>query len=136
MPNCGNTHDNAGVKLDPEAFEKLVWTAYDALPEPIRSRVNNLELQIKEQPDPFELDLSGGGNADDLFGFYEGTPLPERAFGYDMTVPDVVYIYQRAHELECDTLDAMRAEVTRTLRHELAHHFGIDDDRLDALGAY
>jgi predicted Zn-dependent protease with MMP-like domain len=124
------------VKIDFESFEKLVWTAYDALPDAIRSRVENLELQIKEQPDPFEIDMAGGGDPADFFGFYEGTPLPERAFGYDMTVPDVIYIYKRAHEDECDTLDAMRAEITRTLKHELAHYFGIDDERLDELGAY
>jgi predicted Zn-dependent protease with MMP-like domain len=71
-----------------------------------------------------------------LFGFYDGTPLTDRAFGYDMTMPDVVYVYKRAHELECETPEQLRAEVERTLRHELAHHFGIDDDRLDELDAY
>jgi predicted Zn-dependent protease with MMP-like domain len=119
-----------------DAFEQLVWSAYDALPEAIRNRVENLEIEVKALPEAYELDLAGETDPEALFGFYDGVPLTERAFGYDMTVPDVIYIYQRAHELECADDDALRDEVTRTLKHELAHHFGIDDDRLDALGAY
>jgi predicted Zn-dependent protease with MMP-like domain len=117
-------------------FEKLVWAAFDALPEQIRSKIQNCEIEVKAQPDPYELDMAGEDDPTVLFGFYDGTPLPERAFGYDMTVPDVIYIYRRAHEIECDTPAQIRDEVTRTLKHELAHHFGIDDDRLDELDAY
>ena len=127
---------NRRMKVSSQQFEALVWEAFDALPEAIRSRVKNLDIAIKEAPDAFELDLSSTDDADDLLGYYDGTPLPERAFGYDMTVPDVIYIYQRAHELECETIESLRAEVARTLRHELTHHFGIDDDRLEELGAY
>lgn len=124
------------MKLSAKAFEEMVWAAYDGLPQSIRERVKNLEIAVKPRPDAYELDMAGAEDPDDLLGFYDGTPLTERAFGYDMTVPDVIYIYQNAHELECDTLEALRAEVAHTVRHELAHHFGIDDDRLEELGAY
>jgi predicted Zn-dependent protease with MMP-like domain len=124
------------MKLSGREFEEMVWAAYDALPASIRERVQNLEIAVKPHPDAYELDMADADDPHDLLGFYDGTPLTERAFGYDMTVPDVIYIYQKAHELECDTVDALRKEVTRTLRHELAHHFGLDDDRLEELGAY
>jgi predicted Zn-dependent protease with MMP-like domain len=124
------------MRISRQQFEALVWAAVDALPEAIRNRINNLEIEVQYRPAD---DLLAELQEDDpgaLFGWYEGTPLPERALGYDMTTPDVIYIYQRAHEEACEDMPALRAEVARTVQHELAHHFGIDDDRLDALGAY
>lgn len=113
-------------------FEQIVWDAVDALPEAIRGRINNLELQVEYAPSPEELE----DDDDMIFGLYEGTPLTERDGSYDMALPDLITIFQDAHEAESNTLDALKAEVARTVRHELAHHFGISDDRLDELGAY
>lgn len=124
------------LKLPRKQFEKIVWQAYDALPENIRSRIHNLEIIVETQPSPEDYTDNDIPDDEDLFGLYIGVPLTERAFGYDMTLPDQIIIFQRPHEDECDTLDALKTEVARTLRHEIAHHFGISDERLDELGAY
>jgi len=117
-------------------FEDMVQSAFDALPAQFRDKLRNVEIVVKDIPDAYELDLAEADHPDDLLGFYDGIPLTERSFGYDMTVPDVIYIYRRPHLLECDTIEQLREEAARTLRHEIAHYFGIDDERLDELGAY
>lgn len=117
-------------------FEDMVQSAFDALPAQFRDKLRNVEIVVKDIPDAYELDLAEADHPDDLLGFYDGIPLTERSFGYDMTVPDVIYIYRRPHLLECDTIEQVHEEAARTLRHEIAHYFGIDDDRLDELGAY
>lgn len=122
------------VRISRKDFEQMVWDAVDALPEHVRSRINNLEMQVEVAPAPE--DLEDMDDDETLFGLYEGTPLTERDGGYDMALPDLITIFQAAHEQECDTLDELRAEVARTVKHELAHHFGISDERLDELGAY
>lgn len=70
----------------------------------------------------------------ELFGFYEGTPDSERSTSYSLTVPDKITIYRGPHERECVTIDALRSEVRLTLIHELAHHIGINEQRVQELG--
>ncbi|HQV70770.1 MAG TPA: metallopeptidase family protein [Thermoflexales bacterium] len=120
------------MRISRREFEELVWAAMDALPEAITQRVQNVEVLVKYAPAQGQLE----GDEEDLFGFYEGIPLTERTTHYEMVAPDVITIFQRAHEAHCATLACLREEVSRTLRHELAHYFGIDDDRLEELGAY
>ncbi len=124
------------IRIRMRDFERLVREAFEELPAPIRARVQNLEIEVKSRPTPEELEEAGVEDPADLFGFYRGIPLPARGAYYDMTLPDLITIYRYAHELACDSLEELREEVRRTLRHELAHHFGIDDDRLEELGAY
>ena len=77
-----------------------------------------------------DLDPEGEG----LLGLYLGLPLPERGVEYAGELPDVIYIFRRPH-LELGLApDELREEVARTLIHEVAHYFGIDDDHLDEIG--
>jgi predicted Zn-dependent protease with MMP-like domain len=124
------------LNISLRSFEDIVHTSFDALPAHFREQLRNVEIIVKDVPDAYELDLADIDDPDDLLGFYDGIPLTERSFGYDMTVPDVIYIYRRAHLLDCETPEQLHEETARTLRHEIAHYFGIDDDRLDELGAY
>ena len=73
-----------------------------------------------------------GADGDDLFGLYVGTPLTER-LDYHMVLPDRILIFQGPHERAFPP-DQLEDEIRRTVAHEVAHYFGIDDDRLDALG--
>lgn len=124
------------LKISRERFERLVWEAVDELPEAIRSRISNLEIEVKAYPSEDDLEYAGVEDPLDLYGLYRGIPLTERTTHYDLVTPDLITIYQRAHEMDCNTLEELREEVRRTVRHEIAHHFGISDDRLDELGAY
>ena len=75
---------------------------------------------------------TGIENAMDLLGLYEGIPLTER-YGYDMVLPDKVTIFQKPIESICDTEEEVAEEISKTLIHEIAHHFGLDDEHLNQL---
>ena len=104
-------------------FEQHVRAALDSLPPHLAKAVRNLELVIEnEHPDD-----------PDLFGLYEGIPLPERGDEAGM-LPDRISIYRRPLEEEFPDPAELQEEIRITVLHELAHHFGIDEDRLDELG--
>jgi len=122
-----------------QAFEGLVREAVAELPEAFRERMSNVSIVVKDHPSAHDLDYAlevGEDDPEGLFGLYHGVPLPERDSQYDKVLPDLITIYQATHEWECDSFEELRAEVRITVRHEIAHHFGIDDDRLEELGAY
>lgn len=124
------------IKVTTEVFEQCVWDAVDALPAFVQSRMSNLEFEVRYQPTPQELGRHAAGEYGDLFGLYHGVPLTQRTTHYELVAPDLITIYQRAHERHCNTPAQLREQVAHTVRHEVAHHFGISDERLDELGAY
>jgi predicted Zn-dependent protease with MMP-like domain len=113
-------------------FRRLVQRAIDSLPPAFAEAVDNLAIVIQREPTAADRRAAGIGPGDDLFGLYLGTPLPERA-GALASLPDRIVIYQGPLERAFHPRD-IPAEVVRTVRHELAHYFGIDDGRLTALG--
>ena len=117
-------------------FERSVAEALDDLPPVFLERLENVEVVVEPYADQQTLRLAGVKNPMQLLGFYHGIPLTERSHGYTLVLPDKISIYQRPIEHVCHTPDAIRAQVRRTVLHELAHHFGISDDRLRELGVY
>ena len=106
-----------------EDFERAVEEALAAVPEDIVARVDNVFFVVEER------DPSGEG----LLGLYEGISLAERGADYAGVLPDRISIYIDGHlDLNLDP-DATLTEVRRTVWHELGHHLGIDDDRLEEL---
>ncbi len=124
------------TQLDRSSFEALVAEALDSLPDHFREKLDNVEVVVEPYADQQTLRLAGVKNPMQLLGFYHGVPLTERSHGYTLVLPDKISIYQRPIEYVCHTPDAIRAQVQRTVLHELAHHFGISDDRLRELGVY
>jgi predicted Zn-dependent protease with MMP-like domain len=115
--------------MTPTEFEQLVDEALHQLPDWVREAFDNIDVQISEEADA-ELDPDGEG----LLGLYLGVPLPERGVDYAFELPDVIHIFRKPHlELELPP-DELRAEVVKTLLHEIAHYFGIEDDYLDEIG--
>jgi len=117
-------------------FERLVVEALDDLPGVFREHLDNVEVVVEDWPDRHTLRLAGVHSPADLLGFYHGVPQIQRTSGYSLVLPDKISIYQGPIELRCRTVSQVRAMVNHVLRHELAHHFGIDDDRLQELGVY
>ncbi|MHB1130780.1 MAG: metallopeptidase family protein [Chloroflexota bacterium] len=115
-------------------FERLVAEALDSLPERFRRRLSNVDVVVEDEPTPEQQAASGVPADETLFGLYEGLPLTARTSGYSMVLPDKITIFRGPLERYCRTRREMRAEVRQTVMHELAHHFGIDDERLDDLG--
>ena len=117
-------------------FERSVAEALDALPQFFQDRMDNVEIVVEEWPDQETMRLAGVKHPAELLGFYHGVPLTERGLGYTLVLPDKISIYRRPILMRCRTWEEARATIHRVVRHELAHHFGIDDDRLRQLGAY
>ncbi len=113
------------------SFEQLVTEALDTLPEDLQSRMDNVEVVIEQEPPP-EVAAELTGN-EEVFGLYHGIPLTERSH-YDRALPDRISIYEGPLRRAARTEETIRSEVRRTVIHELAHHFGIDDERLEELG--
>ncbi len=112
------------VDISLDRFEELVAEALDEIPEALARRMDNVAV--------FVLD---GSPRSRLLGRYDGIPLTERDGGYDgMIVPDRITIFRRPILQVCATEAEVVEQVRITVVHEVAHHFGIDDDRLQELG--
>jgi predicted Zn-dependent protease with MMP-like domain len=123
-------------KFSPAEFEQLVAQALDDLPEDVRRHLQNIEVVVADWPTAAELRSVGLEPGQLLLGLYHGVPLTKRGAHYGMVLPDKVTLFQGPIEQICRTPEQVIRQVQRTVKHELAHHFGIDDDRLRELGAY
>ena len=112
------------VEVGQRAFEELVGDALDLIPDELASLMDNVAVFVEDRH-PYE---------PDLLGLYEGTPLTERGDYGGLVLPDRVTLYRLAICDVCDDLEDVVDEVAVTVVHELAHHFGIEDERLEELG--
>lgn len=117
-------------------FEQIVAEALDALPEAFRARLDNVEVVVEDWPDRATLRQAGLRHPAQLLGFYHGVPLTVRTHHYGLVLPDKISLYQRPIEMRSRGEAETRRLVEHVLRHEIAHHFGMDDDRLREIGAY
>ena len=108
-----------------ERFEELVGDALDLVPEELTRLIDNCVVLVEDE-----------APADDpeLLGLYDGIPITERDSSYVMAVPDRITIFRNPTLAMCESEDEVVEEVGITVVHEIAHHFGIDDDRLHELG--
>lgn len=113
------------LEMGEREFESLVGKAMDSIPEALLALIDNVAIFIEDEApedDP------------DLLGLYEGVPLTERGEHYFGALPDSVTIFRFPILRMCRTHEQVVDEVRVTVVHEVAHHFGIDDDRLHQLG--
>lgn len=113
------------IEVSDERFDELVDAAFAAIPEALTSRLDNVVLFIEDDAPADE---------PDLLGLYDGVPLTERDSMYGAVLPDRIFVYRRPTLQMCDSEDEVIREIGITVAHEIAHHFGIDDDRLHELG--
>ncbi len=111
------------IDVEPGRFEDMVVTALDGLPEDLGRLMRNVAVIVEHDPGP-----------PGLLGLYEGIPLTERTSDYAGVLPDRITIYRNPTLRVCDSEDDVIDEVATTVVHEIAHHFGIDDQRLHDLG--
>jgi len=114
-----------------EVFEELVADALDSLPEEIAAAMENVEVVVEDEPSRADLARLPRGHT--LLGLYHGIPLTNR-YGYGNTMPDKISIFRGPITRVARTREAIREQVQRTVIHEVAHHFGISDERLHELG--
>lgn len=118
--------------MTPEQFERIVDEALAALPAPFAQRIENVAVVVRPEPTAADLEEAGLAPGEELFGLYVGVPLTDR-HDYHMVLPDRILLFQGPHERHFER-DALVEEIQRTVVHEIAHYFGIDDDRLHELG--
>ncbi|MGC4034003.1 MAG: metallopeptidase family protein [Tepidisphaeraceae bacterium] len=122
------------VHVGKAEFGRLVEAALAELPEPFAAHLERVPIEVRDRP-TFEQLKSVGLDEDELLlGLYVGTSLPDESVLHDMEWPSVIYLFQDDLEEVCDTLDQLRREIRTTVLHEIGHHFGMDEDQLDALG--
>ncbi|WP_206051766.1 metallopeptidase family protein [Nocardioides ferulae] len=112
--------------VDSERFDALVDRALDQIPDELAALVRNVVVLVEEEPPE--------GEPDDLLGLYDGVALTHRDSTQPVVLPDRIFIFRGPLLDMCSTEEELVEEVRITVVHEIAHHFGIDDDRLHELG--
>lgn len=115
-------------------FIRVVRRALRDVPPPFRERLREIDIVVKRRPSPGDLADAGLPRGESMYGFYRGVPLTERDSGYNLVPPDVIDVYQEPLEEDFPDVEELMREIRATVLHELAHFFGIDDDRLEELG--
>ena len=111
--------------MSPQRFDELVSDALDLIPEGLAKAMDNVVVLVSDR----------NAEEPDLLGLYEGIALTERDSWYSAgSLPDTITIYRGALLDTCDAESEVVEEVAITVIHEIAHHFGIDDERLHELG--
>ena len=116
-------HNGLVMDVEPGRFEEMVITALDGLPDELGHLMRNVAVTVEHAPGP-----------PGLLGLYEGIPLTSRTTQYAGVLPDRITIYRQEICAICHTEQEVADQVRRTVIHEVAHHFGIDDNRLSELG--
>ncbi len=112
------------IDVHPERFSELVAEALDGIPSRLGAVMSNVAVVVDDDSPP-----------GDLFGVYQGIPLTERNdYGGGMVMPDTITIFRRTICSSCDTDEEVVAQVRTTVLHEVGHHFGLGDGRLEELG--
>jgi predicted Zn-dependent protease with MMP-like domain len=114
--------------MNRELFEELVAKAIDGLPEEFRAGLENVDVVVQDYPSKRQLARIGRGMT--LLGLYEGVPQTKRTQGYGMVLPDKIVIFQKPIQETCRSEAEVEAEIGRVVRHEIAHHFGLDEGEL------
>jgi len=133
-------HEAARVRRRPASaaprhvrFETLVDRALAGIPAPFRAALGEVAIVIDDEPTPEQLHENGLDADETLYGLYEGTPATE--WGADwVPAPNKITLFRLPLEEDFPDPSELEEEVRQTVLHELAHHLGIDDDRLDELG--
>ena len=115
-------------------FEAAVQQALERIPDEFHAALSNVAIVVEPWPDPQEMADIYSDPDEVVYGLYRGTPLPERGADHANTLPDMIVLYQGPLEQDFPDTDELIREIEITVVHEIAHYFGIDEDRLAELG--
>ena len=121
--------------MEREDFEALVTEALDSLPDEFAEALVNVDVVVEDEPSLQDLQAGRVQHGYTLFGLYHGIPLTKRGINYDRVLPDRISIYRGpiVRAMRGDP-DRIRAQVRKTVMHEIGHYFGIGEERLHELG--
>jgi len=114
-------------------FEQLVAEAIELIPARFRREMKNIAVVVEDEPGEELLEEMEIEPPDSLYGLYQGTPLPERTWGYGNTLPDRVTLFKTVIEEDCETEDDVRGCIAETLIHEVGHYFGLSEEEIEEI---
>lgn len=134
--------DGPADEVFDEVFDDIVRQAINGLPPWVHAVLDEVDVIVQDEPGPEAEALIDDPAADaseamgptDILGLYSGTPLTDRSVTAAGELSDVIYIYRNAHRALALADSALADEVARTLIHEIAHHFGFDEDEVEEAG--
>ena len=115
-------------------FNRLVREAVQSLPPQLLERLDNVAIHVRGRATPAELRAAGVRPGHTLFGLYRGIPLTRRGGGYHLVPPDTITIYQEPLERRYPDPERLVRQIRKTVLHELAHYFGMDEEHLARIG--
>jgi len=130
------TKDEPRTPIDRATFEQLVARALEELPAWVQTMLDNVEVTVAEAPSVAQRRRMGLRPGETLLGLYEGVPQTQRGTHYGLVLPDKITLFRLPILAACRTSAEIPDRVRKVVLHELAHHFGIDDERLRELGTY
>jgi len=116
--------------IDRSRFEWLVQNAVSNLPPEFADKLRNIDIVVQDVPTRRQLNRAQIGPGGTMLGLYEGVPQTKRGLRYGLVPPDKITIFRKPIIMRCRSEADIAATVQRVVRHEIAHHFGISDDRL------
>ncbi len=119
--------------MDKDKFERLVAKAVEALPEEFCRQLQNIDVVVADSPSAGQLRRAKLRRGESLLGLYEGVPQTERGSHYGLVPPDKITIFQKPIEAGCSGNDEIKAAIESVVRHEIAHHFGSSEARLEQI---
>ena len=126
----GSDNGKMLVGMQRERFEALVTRAIDDLPLEFQSKLENVQVLVEDWATPNQLGRAKLSQRSQLLGLYEGVPQTRRGRAYGLVLPDKISIFQKPIEKQCRSEEEIEAKIGEVVRHEIAHHFGTDEETL------
>lgn len=122
------------MKISDEEFDRIVGRSIDRIPDEIIRHVKNVAIRVEERPSPDLLDEMGMPEDELLLGVYTGEALPDRLLTFPSFYPDTIILFKEPLLEVCRDIEELEEEIEITVVHEIAHYFGISEERLAELG--
>ena len=120
--------------LHRQEFEAIVSASIDELPPKLLAALNNVAISVEDMPSIADLTAAGLPSEQEIYGLYVGIPLTNRTTNYTMVVPDRIKIYKVPLERDFRDPEILKAQIRKTVLHELGHLYGMDEDDLKDQG--
>lgn len=121
------------IKISDNKFRSLVSEAIDNLPKQYIENMKNIALVVEDEPTIEQREKLHLLNGETLYGLYEGIPLTNRSGNYSLVLPDKITIFKKPMLVNCQDINQLENQITRTVWHEIAHHYGLDHERINEL---
>lgn len=121
------------MDISDQEFDALISRAMDELPQEYIRNLNNVAITYADEPTPEQLTKQGVRHGQLLLGLYEGIPLTQRGAGYTYVLPDKITLFKHPLIIVSHDATSFYAQIKRTLWHEIAHHYGLNHNRIHEL---